>query len=286
MPAWMGLSDLPLKAATGTTPASRYLDEAAITRLLAQGSAWPGNVNAGGYTLSNVGAITGASLTSTGALKVTVGLTNSTDETDVGWSYIRSGSAAGDCKLLIGTGSLGTYVQSMEQGVDFATKPLNLQPNGGNVLVGGLLGIGQMTPTFKVDAKTSGALSTVIGSSDLLIRGKALHGDGNVDEVSLALFRTATGNAWTQSRWDLRRVVGVTQMAAIAWDNADLAFTFGGTEKIRMTSGGLLTTGSAWNGGHQVWGAYHLWIDASGKFRIKSGAPVSDTDGTVVGTQT
>ena len=40
-----------------------------------------------------------------------------------------------------------------------------------------------------------------------------------------------------------------------------------------------------WQQGHPVFGAYHLWVDGSGKLRIKSGAPTSDTDGTIVGTQ-
>ena len=42
----------------------------------------------------------------------------------------------------------------------------------------------------------------------------------------------------------------------------------------------------AWNGHHVIMGAYHLWVDASGRLRIKSGAPTSDTDGGVVGLQT
>lgn len=33
-------------------------------------------------------------------------------------------------------------------------------------------------------------------------------------------------------------------------------------------------------------GGYQIWVDAQGKLRIKNGAPTSDTDGTVVGTQT
>lgn len=38
--------------------------------------------------------------------------------------------------------------------------------------------------------------------------------------------------------------------------------------------------------GHLVIGAYHLWIElATGKLRIKAGAPAADNDGTVVGTQ-
>lgn len=43
---------------------------------------------------------------------------------------------------------------------------------------------------------------------------------------------------------------------------------------------------SSWSNAHFVMGVYHLWVDASGKLRIKGSAPTSDTDGTVVGTQT
>jgi hypothetical protein len=35
-----------------------------------------------------------------------------------------------------------------------------------------------------------------------------------------------------------------------------------------------------------ILGGYHLWVDGSARLRIKSGAPTSDTDGVVVGTQT
>lgn len=44
--------------------------------------------------------------------------------------------------------------------------------------------------------------------------------------------------------------------------------------------------GSSWTGSHLVIAPYHLWVDASGKLRIKGSAPTSDTDGVVVGTQT
>ena len=47
-----------------------------------------------------------------------------------------------------------------------------------------------------------------------------------------------------------------------------------------------LKTGAAWNGSAPlVMGAYYLWVDSSGRLRIKSGAPGSDTDGTIVGMQ-
>jgi hypothetical protein len=44
--------------------------------------------------------------------------------------------------------------------------------------------------------------------------------------------------------------------------------------------------GSAWNSGSLLQlGAYRLWVDASGRLRIKNGVPTSDTDGTIVGAQ-
>jgi hypothetical protein len=41
----------------------------------------------------------------------------------------------------------------------------------------------------------------------------------------------------------------------------------------------------AWNGYRMLLGTYQFWVDSSGRLRIKSSAPTSDTDGTVVGTQ-
>jgi hypothetical protein len=41
----------------------------------------------------------------------------------------------------------------------------------------------------------------------------------------------------------------------------------------------------AWNGGHIMLGSSHLWVDSIGRLRIKGSAPTSETDGTVVGTQ-
>lgn len=50
-------------------------------------------------------------------------------------------------------------------------------------------------------------------------------------------------------------------------------------------SGDFFNVGSAWNNSHLIMGAYHLWVDSTGDLRIKSSAPSSDTDGTIVGTQ-
>jgi hypothetical protein len=43
---------------------------------------------------------------------------------------------------------------------------------------------------------------------------------------------------------------------------------------------------SGWNTAHLRMGIYHFWVDSSSRLRVKNSAPISDTDGTVVGTQT
>jgi hypothetical protein len=47
---------------------------------------------------------------------------------------------------------------------------------------------------------------------------------------------------------------------------------------------------SNFDGGHLIMGGYHLWVTdpggGAGKLYLKWGAPTTETDGTVVGTQT
>ena len=49
---------------------------------------------------------------------------------------------------------------------------------------------------------------------------------------------------------------------------------------------GLQLVNSNWNYNPLRMGSNYIWVDATGKLRIKNGAPAFDTDGTVVGTQT
>jgi hypothetical protein len=79
-------------------------------------------------------------------VRVTASLNNSGDETDAGWSSWRTGSSPGATKLLAGCGSTGSYLQSMEQGLSWSTKPLYIQPNGGKTIInGGRLLLGAQT---------------------------------------------------------------------------------------------------------------------------------------------
>jgi hypothetical protein len=66
-----------------------------------------------------------------------------------------------------------------------------------------------------------------------------------------------------------------------------------GLERFSVTSIGSLFASrnlragqSAWNFEPLVLGTFVLWVDNSGRLRIKNGTPTSATDGTIVGTQT
>lgn len=85
----------------------------------------------------------------------------------------------------------------------------------------------------------------------------------------------------------------------ISYPSATIATTSSGTligsyrrngSVNKMISGTLACASDAWNGSNGspplFLGAYSFWVDSSGKLRIKNGAPASDVDGTVVGTQT
>lgn len=63
-----------------------------------------------------------------------------------------------------------------------------------------------------------------------------------------------------------------------------------GTGSVSNPSGNFVVkdtagNGGTWNTSHLVMGIYHIWVDSSGRLRIKNSTPASDTDGTIVGTQ-
>jgi hypothetical protein len=57
------------------------------------------------------------------------------------------------------------------------------------------------------------------------------------------------------------------------------------TRNVIVSGGSGVANGGGYNSGHLVLGSFHLWIDTSGRLRIKSSAPTSATDGTAVGAQ-
>lgn len=69
-------------------------------------------------------------------------------------------------------------------------------------------------------------------------------------------------------------------------NNADAQIYRYDANVLKTGSGDDLMVDGGWNTGKLRLGSYYLWVDSSGRLRIKQFAPGSDTDGTVVGTQT
>lgn len=119
-----------------------------------------------------------------------------------------------------------------------------------------------------------------------------------VEENNGAAFLRANG----YGRFDLlmRPAVGVTESvlsASASSQEVSVGFPSYGTVLLnrptsvtgQLDANGLKSNTSVWDAAHIIFGTYHLWITvggaAPGVLMIKNGAPTSDTDGTVVGSQ-
>ena len=84
--------------------------------------------------------------------------------------------------------------------------------------------------------------------------------------------------------------LGAQTGAGLAFGNGtnamDAFLQHGGAGVVATRAGTSFNSGGTWNGSHLIMGGFHLWVDSSGRLRIKFGLPSSDTDGVVVCTQT
>jgi hypothetical protein len=145
MPSWMVEADFPLKAATSTTPATRYVNTAALNRLLDQFPNWQSNVNAGGYTLSNLGSLLAASASFTGIISST--------------TSIRLVAASGDLRMMqdANTGfrwllnNDGTLrLQRTTNNYSAATQPIVFNADS-SITIPGALGVGGAITSASAD---------------------------------------------------------------------------------------------------------------------------------------
>jgi len=128
------------------------------------------------------------------------------------------------------------------------------------------------------------------GSQPVWIQIQA--GSGNVGILSgVEYHRTATSLA-EQSRTpgDTANRFQRTTAGTMQWGPGNGVFDIElhrfAADTLRLAFGdSFLIEGGGWNNGHLQLGTYHLWVDGSGRLRIKDGAPTSSTDGTVVGGQ-
>lgn len=107
----------------------------------------------------------------------------------------------------------------------------------------------------------------VLNTIPVLTIGTVSTGDGSLVQLR--------SNAFTASNKPFEVVRGS--------DGLNLAYVSGVGKTVSRL--GFQSEQSGWNFQPLILGAYYLWVDATGDLRIKNGAPTSDTDGVVVGTQ-
>jgi hypothetical protein len=100
----------------------------------------------------------------------------------------------------------------------------------------------------------------------------------------------------TDARWRLRRPGWTRGAIEATFGGSGGALVFGpggtsapdsrierqGSNLLGLAAGDSFALEGTYNGGHLLLGSNHLWLDATGKLRIKASAPSSDTDGTLV----
>ena len=115
----------------------------------------------------------------------------------------------------------------------------------------------------------------VLHESYKSIKSKPLHikVSGVLDQFKLerTTSNAGTGRLWADSNG--------TQIGNDAFAAGLRVRTMDSTLDVSLPS-------HAWDLNRLRLGSYYLWVDSTGDLRIKSSAPTSDTDGTVVGTQT
>lgn len=145
--------------------------------------------------------------------------------------------------------------------------------------------VNSATSNYLYPSTTSSSLTTMrerkqYGGYDFIY----LKNDASKQSISLSRFNT--GN----TKLDMGRLSVVPASLGVGVEKADLQLETmcNGTMKNVFTAfydGNAGTPSALWNDSHLRLGSYHLWVDSIGKLRIKNTTPTSDTDGTIVGTQ-
>lgn len=109
----------------------------------------------------------------------------------------------------------------------------------------------------------------------------SFHGDtlSAYGNVSTYIHRRAYAGADPSVRYSVDNLVPGTVTTSIKDDHAGV--TIASTRRYANRE----IDSAAWDGAHLTIGSFHLWVDSSGRLRMKPSAPGSDTDGDLVGSQ-
>lgn len=296
---WLRKEDLPVDGAN-----RRYIDVANLDQLLDQHINWRGDVNAGSHRLLNAymdNAHIGAG--QTGNRVAYIDLVGDDFYADYGLRIIRhaTGQNADSGIYHRGTGLM--TLQTQEAGaINFLTNSVERMriAADGKVIVQSADGTNN-SDQFQVGitmfkyhmgrAEADGKLD-FFSDQGAPYNGYRFYVRDASSAMKTAIAIGSDDRAWIESDTAVNRSLlvlhrGVGNAAEIHTNNNG---ALGETFRLAffVTRDGWVHAGTGgWNTGGLRMGGHYLWIDAIGRLRIKGGAPpASDTDGTVVGTQT
>lgn len=154
--------------------------------------------------------------------------------------------------------------------------PTAVRVNGAGAADVTLMGV----PSYDVNSGYTGALH-VLGKGDQTVNNRAIRVKRTLaTETAMAVYSANEA----EPRFS---VDGAGRMGWHAFGSAtpDVILQRATANRLDLATGDSFKLDGTWNGGHLIMGTVHYWNDATGKFRLKDGAPTSDTDGTIVGTQ-
>lgn len=135
-------------------------------------------------------------------------------------------------------------------------------------------------PMTVIEGRETGEVRTWTGRPILVAGDDSSYGFDRTtaSKLSRMRWRLAGADVWLQDVTGSNNDMTWKQVRA-GVNTTFLQFYGGATPAVQAGDG-------AWDGVPFRLGAYRFWVDSSGRLRMKSGNPSSDTDGTIVGTQT
>ena len=130
---------------------------------------------------------------------------------------------------------------------------------------------------------------------NIISNGTFLEINNNIGDINVTSettrFRKATSGTFNNVRIinesggvEIANNNGAIDLTPVSGKSVNVKGGFTATGMINAP-GGLYAEGK-WDNGVIQLGGHRLWVDSTGKLRIKNSAPTSDTDGTIVGSQT
>jgi len=141
---------------------------------------------------------------------------------------------------------------------------------------------GSTLPSYKYlfPSETAGVGYLVTSSGDITLKDTWALVPGGLAPYNLTPITAVAPQA--------AKIRGQDAASSFASAGGDVQLT-PGVGSVSSASGNVTvqdTAGnSGWNTAHLKLGIYHLWVDASGRLRIKNSVPLNDTDGVSVGSQ-